>query len=123
MADLERALGLALRNAARAATVHPPFIAAAALPAGASASLGPSIELRHLDVGPVRIDATSLWPDEASEVDLPPRYAPLSLEQLIAAPPPAEAKKMWGRATTASSAGATLTLDPTRALRHMKMFG
>ena len=94
VAELEKTISTALLRAAKASAAHPPF-SAAALAQGTGASNGPPNVLRVLDVGYVRVDGRALWPDESSELQLWPQYAPLSLEQMIAPPQAVVTKKLW----------------------------
>ena len=57
---LEAALEAAFRKAAHLARLHPPFLTAAALPAGATAAMAPPALGKLLDVGNVRADGGSL---------------------------------------------------------------
>eukprot|EP00965_Chrysotila_dentata_P032233 1075061-Pleurochrysis_carterae.AAC.3 len=42
------------------------------------------------------------WPDETKEEDLVPQLAPLSLDELIAAPLPSGGTQLWSRGKLAS---------------------
>ena len=82
-AGLEAALEAAFRKAEYMAQLHPPFLQAAELPPGATAAMAPPALGKLLDVGNVRVDGGSLWPDEATESPMQPIYALMSLEALV----------------------------------------
>ena len=83
MAGLEAALEAAFRKAEYLAQLHPPFLQAAELPLGATAAMAPPALGKLLDVGNVRVDGSSLWPDELTESPMQPIYALMSLEGLV----------------------------------------
>lgn len=96
VAELEKTIDMALQRAAEAAALHGPFVDAASIPPGtAETSEGPPNVLRVLDVGYVRVDGRGLWPDEASELQLWPHFAPLSLSEMVAPPRKLGGKKLW----------------------------
>ena len=80
---LEAALEAAFRKAEYLAQLHPPFLQAAELPLGATAAMAPPALGKLLDVGNVRVDGGSLWPDELTESPMQPIYALMSLEGLV----------------------------------------
>ncbi|KAL1522168.1 hypothetical protein AB1Y20_021807 [Prymnesium parvum] len=84
MAELEHAMTGALRRAEAAALAHEPFLKAAR---SLNSKLPPPT-VRTLDVGCIRVDGSSLWPSEESEVEVHPLFAPLTLSNQLECFPP-----------------------------------
>ena len=80
---LEHMMSDALDEARQVASEHPPFVAAAWLPLGASPEEAPPQENAVLEVGRVLGDALSLWPDTSAEIGGESLFGPLPIDELI----------------------------------------